>query len=86
MAALERTIQDEVDLWSTSSGRTSRSWRRILFDPQSHQVFMSAMEPLGGSTTSWRRGWAKNAADTLTQSVPITSRRRWGLRCWTSLT
>jgi pyruvate,water dikinase len=44
--------------------------KRILFDPQSHQVFMSAME------AAWwlnehLQGWLgeKNAADTLTQSV-----------------
>src|SRR6202035_2195916 len=45
--------------------------KRILFDPQSHQVFMSAME-----ATWWLNeqllGWLgeKSAADTLTQSVP----------------
>ncbi len=45
--------------------------RRILFDPQSHQVIMAAMQ-----TTWWLneqlQDWLgeKNAADTLTQSVP----------------
>jgi len=45
--------------------------RRILFDPRSHQVFMSAME------ASWRLGdrleellGERNAVDVLTQSVP----------------
>ena len=61
--------------------------RRILFDPQSHQVFMSAMEAawwLNEQLEAWLG--EKNAADTLTQSVPTTSRRRWGWRSWTSLT
>lgn len=45
--------------------------KRILFDPRSHQTYMSAME-----ATWWLNeqllGWLgeKNAADTLTQSVP----------------
>src|SRR5262249_23191823 len=45
--------------------------RRILFDPQSHRVFMTAIE-----ATFWLneqlQAWLgeKNAADTLTQSVP----------------
>ena len=45
--------------------------RRILFDPQSHQVFMSAMEAtwwLNEQLEAWLG--EKNAADTLTQSVP----------------
>ncbi len=54
--------------------------RRILFDPQSHQVFMSAME-----ATSWLNeqllAWLgeKNAADTLTQSVPHNVTSEMGL-------
>src|ERR1019366_6300800 len=52
--------------------------KRILFDPRSHQVFMSAMQ-----ATSWLnehlQTWLgeKNAADTLTQSVSynVTSER-----------
>jgi rifampicin phosphotransferase len=56
--------------------------KRILFDPQSHQVFMTAME-----ATSWLnehlQEWLgeKNAADTLTQSVPhnVTSEMGLGL-------
>ena len=54
--------------------------RRILFDPQSHQVFMSAME-----AASWLNekllAWLgeKNAADTLTQSVPHNVTSEMGL-------
>jgi rifampicin phosphotransferase len=54
--------------------------RRILMDPQSHQVFMSAME------ASWwlkenleARLGEKNAADTLTQSVPHNVTSEMGL-------
>ena len=50
--------------------------KRILFDPQSHQVFMTAIEAtwwLNEQLQAWLG--EKNAADTLTQSVPnnITS-------------
>ena len=54
--------------------------RRILFDPRSHQVFMSAME-----AASWLNeqllAWLgeKNAADTLTQSVPHNVTSEMGL-------
>jgi pyruvate,water dikinase len=54
--------------------------RRILLDPQSHQVFMSAME-----ATWWlnehmeARLGEKNAADTLTQSVPHNVTSEMGL-------
>ena len=54
--------------------------KRILFDPQSHQVFMSAME-----ATRWLneqlQAWLgeKNAADTLTQSVPHNVTSEMGL-------
>src|SRR5438105_4065726 len=54
--------------------------RRILFDRQSHGVFMSAME-----ATSWLNerleAWLgeKNAADTLTQSVPHNVTSEMGL-------
>ncbi len=54
--------------------------RRILLDPQSHQVFMSAME------ASWwlnehMEAWLgeKNAADTLTRSVPHNVTSEMGL-------
>ncbi len=54
--------------------------RRILFDPQSHQVIMAAMQ-----TTWWLteqlQDWLgeKNAADTLTQSVPGNVTAEMGL-------
>jgi pyruvate,water dikinase len=54
--------------------------RRILLDPQSHQVFMSAME-----ATWWlnehmeARLGEKNVADTLTQSVPHNVTSEMGL-------
>jgi pyruvate,water dikinase len=54
--------------------------KRILFDPHSHQVFMSAME-----ATSWLNEqvhtWLgeKNVADTLTQSVPHNVTSEMGL-------
>jgi pyruvate,water dikinase len=54
--------------------------RRILFDPQSHQVIMAAMQ-----TTWWLneqlQAWLgeKNAADTLTQSVPHNITSEMGL-------
>ncbi len=54
--------------------------KRILFDPRSHQVFMTAMR------ASWRlnerlRTWLgeKNAVDTLTQSVPRNVTSEMGL-------
>ena len=54
--------------------------KRILFDPRSHQVFMGAME-----ATWWLnehlQAWLgeKNAADTLTQSVPHNITSEMGL-------
>jgi len=54
--------------------------KRILFDPQSHQVFMSAMEAtwwLNEHLEAWLG--EKNAADTLTQSVPDNVTSRMGL-------
>ena len=54
--------------------------RRILFDPQSHQVFMSAMEAawwLNDQLQAWL--CEKNAADTLTQSVPHNVTSEMGL-------
>ena len=54
--------------------------RRILFDPQSHQVFMSAMEAAGWLNEQLL-AWLgeKNAADTLTQSVPHNVTSEMGL-------
>jgi rifampicin phosphotransferase len=54
--------------------------RRILFDRRSHQVFMSAMEAawwLNDQLQSWLG--EKNAADTLTQSVPHNVTSEMGL-------
>jgi pyruvate,water dikinase len=54
--------------------------KRILFDPQSHQVFMSAMEAtwwLNEQLQAWLG--EKNAADTLTQSVPNNVTSEMGL-------
>jgi pyruvate,water dikinase len=54
--------------------------RRILFDPQSHQVWMSAMEAtwwLNDQLLEWLG--EKNAADALTQSVPDNVTSEMGL-------
>ncbi|GAA3383677.1 rifamycin-inactivating phosphotransferase [Cryptosporangium minutisporangium] len=54
--------------------------KRILFDPRSHQVFMSAMEAawwLNDRLQEWLG--EKNAADTLTQSVPHNVTSEMGL-------
>lgn len=54
--------------------------KRILFDPQSHQVFMGAMEAtwwLNEKLQAWLG--EKNAADTLTLSVPHNVTSEMGL-------
>ena len=54
--------------------------KRILFDPQSHQVFMAAMDAtwwLNEQLQAWLG--EKNAADTLTQSVPNNVTSEMGL-------
>src|SRR5216683_3462657 len=54
--------------------------KRNLFDPRSHQVFMSAMEAawwLNDQLQAWLG--EKNAADTLTQSVPNNVTSEMGL-------
>ncbi len=54
--------------------------RRVLFDPQSHQVFMTAMEAtwwLNEQLQEWLG--ETNAADTLTQSVPHNVTSEMGL-------
>ena len=54
--------------------------RRLLFDPQSHQVFMTAMEAtwwLNDQLETWLG--EKNAADTLAQSVPHNVTSEMGL-------
>ena len=54
--------------------------RRLLFDPRSHQVFMGAMEASDWLNEKLRE-WLgeKNAADTLTQSVPHNVTSEMGL-------
>jgi pyruvate,water dikinase len=54
--------------------------RRILFDPQSHQVFMSAMQA-AWSLNEQLQAWLgeKNAVDALTQSVPHDVTAEMGL-------
>jgi pyruvate,water dikinase len=54
--------------------------KRILFDPQSHQVVMAGMEAtwwLNDTLHAWLG--EKNAADTLTQSVPNNVTSEMGL-------
>ena len=54
--------------------------RRILFDPQSHRAFMTAMEAtwwLNDNLQAWLG--EKNAADVLTQSVPNNVTSEMGL-------
>ena len=54
--------------------------RRVLFDPQSHQVIMAGMEAtwwLNEQLQAWLG--EKNAADTLTQSVPHNVTSEMGL-------
>jgi len=81
IAALERDIQ-------TRSGSAlldfiladTQELRRILFDPQSHQVIMAAMEAtwwLNDRLEAWLG--EKNAADVLTQSVPHNVTSEMGL-------
>jgi rifampicin phosphotransferase len=54
--------------------------RRILFDPRSHQVFMTAMQA-SWSLNEHLETWLgeKNAVDTLTQSVPDNITSEMGL-------
>ena len=81
IAALKRDIQ-------TKSGcallefilADIQELKRLLFDRQSHQVFMSAMEAtwwLNEQLEAWLG--EKNAADTLTQSVPNNVTSEMGL-------
>ena len=61
--------------------------KRILFDPQSHQVIMAAMEATWWLNEHCRRGWARRTRPTRSRSPsPTTSRRRWGWRSWMSRT
>jgi phosphoenolpyruvate synthase/pyruvate phosphate dikinase len=54
--------------------------RRILFDPRSHEVFMTAMQATS-SLSERLEAWLgeKNAVDTLTQSVPNNVTSEMGL-------
>jgi rifampicin phosphotransferase len=54
--------------------------KRILFDPRSHQVYMGAMDASGWLNEKLQE-WLgeKNAADTLTQSVPHNVTSQMGL-------
>ncbi len=54
--------------------------KRMLFDPRSHQVFMGAMDAAGWLNEKLQE-WLgeKNAADTLTQSVPNNVTSEMGL-------
>ena len=61
--------------------------KRMLFDPRSHEVFMSAMDAAGWLNEhieSWLG--EKNAADALTQSVPHNVTSEMGLPLSTSRT
>ncbi len=81
IAALERNLR-------TKSGEALIDFiladipelKRILFDPQSHQVFMAAMDAtwwLNEQLQTWLG--EKNAADTLAQSVPDNVTSEMGL-------
>jgi pyruvate,water dikinase len=81
IAALKRDIQ-------TKSGPALLDFivadiqelRRILFDPQGHRVFMSAMEATWWLNDHlWEWLGEKNAADILTQSVPHNVTSEMGL-------
>jgi len=89
---LIRRSQDSIAALKREIGRKSGSelfdfiltdiqeLRRILFDPQSHQVFMGAMEAawwLNEHLQAWLG--EKNVADTLTQSVPHNVTSEMGL-------
>jgi rifampicin phosphotransferase len=81
IAASERDIRTKSGEALLDFIRTDiQELRRILFDPQSHQVFMSAMEAtwwLNEQLEAWLG--EKNAADTLTQSVPHNVTSEMGL-------
>lgn len=81
VAALERTLapasgSELLDLIQADIPEM----KRILFDPRSHQVFMSAMEAtwwLNDHLQEWLG--EKNVADTLTQSAPNNVTSEMGL-------
>jgi phosphoenolpyruvate synthase/pyruvate phosphate dikinase len=81
VAALQREISTKSGLALLDFIRTDiGELKRILFDPLGHQVFMSAMEAtwwLNERLEAWLG--EKNAADTLTQSVPHNVTSEMGL-------
>jgi len=81
IAAVERNIRSKSGEALVDFIRADiQELRRILFDPQSHQVFMSAMEAawwLNDHLQQWLG--EKNVADTLTQSVPHNITSEMGL-------
>ena len=81
IATLKRDIRTKAGSALLDFIRTDiAELRRILFDPRSHQVFMSAMEAswwLNDQLWTWLG--EKNVADTLTQSVPNNITSEMGL-------
>ena len=61
--------------------------KRIMFDPRSHRVFMSAMEATWWLNGALLDGLGEKNVPTCSRSPsPTTSRRRWGWRSSTSPT
>jgi pyruvate,water dikinase len=81
IAAAERDIRTKSGEALLDFIRTDiQELRRVLFDRRSHQVFMSAMDAswwLNDQLEAWLG--EKNAADTLTQSVPDNITSEMGL-------
>ncbi len=82
VAALKRDIRTKSGsaLLDFILADIQQELKRLLFDPRSHQVFMSAMEAswwLDEHLQSWLG--ETNAADTLTQSVPNNVTSEMGL-------
>ena len=81
IAALKRTIRGKSGLALVDFilGDIAEL-KRILFDPESHQVFMTAIEATWWLNERFEE-WLgeKNAADTLTQSVPHNVTSEMGL-------
>ncbi|MEU4220653.1 rifamycin-inactivating phosphotransferase [Actinoplanes sp. NPDC026623] len=81
VAAAEREIRTKSGVALLDFIRTDiQELRRILFDPRSRQVFMPAMEAtwwLNERLEAWLG--ERNAADTLTQSVPHNVTSEMGL-------
>ena len=78
----EREIADDVRAGAVRlhPGATSQELKRVLFDPRSLQVIMAGMEAtwwLNDHLEAWLG--EKNAADTLTQSVPHNVTSEMGL-------